>query len=64
MDFVEKLLQDSLDIPQSTSLSIERAHRPSGNGKENPRSIIGFTRFGTREDFLPSSAVTWWDIEY
>lgn len=57
-DFVEKLLRDSLDIPLSTSLGIERAHRalgpkPSGKGEEKPRSIIiRFARFITKEDIL------------
>ncbi len=64
--FVEKLLQDRLDIPQSTSLGrthvererIERTHRalgpkPLGSGEEKPCSIIiGFTHFTTKEEVL------------
>lgn len=57
VNFVEKLLRDSLDIPQTTSLGIERTHRalgpkPSGS-EEKPRSIIiGFTLFATKEEVL------------
>lgn len=56
--FVEKLLRDSLDIPQSMSLGIERTQRvlgpkPSGNGEEKPRSIIiVFTHLTTKEEVL------------
>ncbi len=45
MLFVEKLLRDELEIPPTTDLGIERAHRaiapkPSGNREDRPRSII------------------------
>lgn len=58
VNFMEKLLRDSLDIPQSTSLGIERMHRvlgpkPSGSGEEKSCSIIiGFTHFTTKEEVL------------
>ncbi|KAK7877461.1 hypothetical protein WMY93_031801 [Mugilogobius chulae] len=56
--FVEKVLKDCLDMPQATSLDIERAHRAlaprqSGNGEEKPLSIlIRFARFTTKEEVL------------
>lgn len=60
VDYVEKLLRNSLDIPQSMSLGIERAHRalgprprPSKNGEEKSCSIIvGFAGFTTKEEIL------------
>lgn len=54
--FVEKLLREKLNIPLSTELHIERAHRalgpkPSATGK--PRSIvIKFLRYKTKEEVL------------
>lgn len=56
--FVEKLLRDTLEIPPTTDLGIERAHRalapkPSGNGEDKPRSIIiKFHRYRIKEEIL------------
>lgn len=56
--FVEKLLRDTLEIPPTTDLGIERAHRalapkPSGNGGDKPRSIIiKFHRYKIKEEIL------------
>lgn len=58
MDFVEKLLRDTLEIPASVRLEIERAHRalpprPDGDRDDKPRSIIvKFLRYKTKEDVL------------
>lgn len=45
VEFLEKLLRDTLEIPQTTSLDIERAHRaltprPPGDREDKPQSII------------------------
>ncbi len=56
--FVEKLLRDELEIPPTTDLGIERAHRaiapkPSGNREDRPRSIIiKFHRYKIKEEIL------------
>jgi len=56
LDFVEKLLREKLDIPATTELHIERAHRalapkPPADGK--PRSIvIKFLRYRVKEEIL------------
>ena len=58
VEFVEKLLRDTLEIPQTTSLDIDRAHRalaprPPGDREDKPRSIIiKFLRFKTKEEIL------------
>lgn len=58
MDFVEKLLRNTLEIPASVRLDIERAHRalaprPAGDRKDKPRSIIvKFLRYKTKEEIL------------
>ncbi|XP_077387593.1 uncharacterized protein LOC144025446 [Festucalex cinctus] len=59
-DFVERILRDTLEIPLTTSLDIERAHRalvprPSDTSGDKPRSIvIKFLRYKTKEDVIPS----------
>ncbi len=56
--FMEKLLQDELEIPPTTDLGIERAHRAlapksSGNREDRPRSIIiKFHRYKIKEEIL------------
>lgn len=58
VEFVEKLLRDALEIPQTTELDIERAHRalaprPSGDREDKPRSIIiRFLRYKIKEEVL------------
>lgn len=57
-EFVEKLLHDKLDIPETTNIDIERAHRalvpkPTGVREDKPRSIvIRFLRYKTKEEIL------------
>lgn len=48
IDFVEKLSRDTLEIPASAQLDIERAHRalaprPTGDRDDKPRSIVQVT---------------------
>ncbi|KAK1875089.1 LINE-1 retrotransposable element ORF1 protein [Dissostichus eleginoides] len=56
VDFVEKLLRDTLDLPPATELHIERAHRslvpkPPGGPGDKPRSIIiRFNRYKVKEE--------------
>lgn len=51
-------MRDKLEIPSTTDLGIERAHRmlaliPTGDGKEKPQSIIiRFHRYKTKEEIL------------
>lgn len=58
MEFVEKLLRDTLEIPPTVQLDIERAHctlapRPAGDREDKPRSIIvKFLRYRTKEEIL------------
>lgn len=58
VEFVEKLLRDTLEIPPNTELEIERAHRalvprPSGDREDKPRSIvIRFLRYKTKAEIL------------
>lgn len=58
LDFMAKLLRDTLDIPLTTSLDIERAHRALGpkppvNEETKTRSIVmAFARFTTKEEVL------------
>lgn len=54
--FVEKLLRENLEIPQSTNIQIERAHRALGPRPPSgapPRSIVvRFLSYKTKEDIL------------
>lgn len=56
--FIEKILRECLNIPQTKCLGIERAHRAlaqntSGNLADKPRSIvIKFSRFTTKDEIL------------
>ncbi|CAI5691467.1 unnamed protein product [Oreochromis niloticus] len=58
MDFVEKLLRDTLEINPTAELDIERAHRalaprPAGDRQDKPRSIIvKFLRYKVKEEIL------------
>lgn len=58
IDFVEKLLRDTLEINPATELDIERAHRalaprPTGDKQDKPRSIIvKFLRYRIKEEIL------------
>lgn len=58
VEFMEKLLRDTLEIPPTTSLDIERAHRaltlkPPGDREDKPWSIIiEFFRYKTKEEIL------------
>lgn len=58
VNFIERLLKETLDMQVSESLGIERAHRaiapkPTGAGGEKARSIIiRFARFTTKEKIL------------
>jgi len=58
VEFVEKLLRDTLEIPPIEALDIERAHRalaprPTGTREDKPRSIIvKFLRYRIKEDIL------------
>ena len=58
LDFVEKLLRDTLELPPTTELHIERAHRslapkPPGEPGDKPRSIIiKFLRYKMKEEIL------------
>lgn len=57
IEFVEKLLHDKLEIPETTDINVERAHRalvpkPSRD-KDKPRSIvIRYLRYKTKEEIL------------
>lgn len=55
-NFVENLLKEKLDIPSTTSLNIERAHRslgPKPPPESPPRSIVvKFSSFATKEEVL------------
>lgn len=58
IEFVEQLLRDTLELPLTMEIEIERAHRalaqrPSGNNDDKPRSIvIRFLRYKTKEEIL------------
>ena len=58
VEFVQKLLRETLEVPPTTELGIERAHwalapRPSGDREDKPRSIIiRFLRYTTKEEVL------------
>lgn len=58
IEFVEKLLRDLLEIPPTTELDIERAHRalaarPAADREGKPRSIIvKFLRYKIKEEIL------------
>lgn len=58
VDFVDKLLRDTLELPLTTELHIERAHRslapkPPGDPGEKSRSIIvRFLRYKMKEEIL------------
>ena len=58
VEFVYKLLRDMLEIPPTTSLDIEKAHRaltsrPPQDREDKPRSIIiRFLRYKTKEEIL------------
>lgn len=58
MDFVEKLLRDTLEINPTVEFGIERAHRalvsrPAGDRQDKTRSIIvKFLRYRVKEEIL------------
>lgn len=58
VDFIEKLLRETLELPADVELHIERAHRalapkPAGDAGDKPRSIIiKFLRYKVKEDIL------------
>ncbi|KAK9533243.1 hypothetical protein VZT92_008377 [Zoarces viviparus] len=58
VEFVEKLICDTLEIPPTTDLGIERAHRalapkPTGDREDKSRSIIiRFHRYKIKEEIL------------
>ncbi|KAF0036607.1 hypothetical protein F2P81_011919 [Scophthalmus maximus] len=58
VEFVQKLLRETLEAPPTTELGIERAHRalaprPLGDREDKPRSIIiRFLHYTTKEEVL------------